>query len=55
MLVWDKSANRFADFGSNQEIAKAAKDGLDSDRQVPLCMLHLTFFMLEILVLFTKA
>ncbi|KAL6559046.1 DNA ligase (ATP) [Orobanche hederae] len=32
MLVWDKSANRFADFGSNQEIAKAAKDGLDSDR-----------------------
>ncbi|KAL3644155.1 hypothetical protein CASFOL_012087 [Castilleja foliolosa] len=34
MLVWDKSANRFADFGSNQEIAKAAKDGLDSDRQL---------------------
>ncbi|GFP84377.1 DNA ligase 4 [Phtheirospermum japonicum] len=33
MLVWDKSANRFADFGSNQEIAKAAKDGFDSDRQ----------------------
>ncbi|KAG6411422.1 hypothetical protein SASPL_129504 [Salvia splendens] len=34
MLVWDKSANRFAEFGSNQEIAKAAKDGLDSDRQL---------------------
>ncbi|XP_059637506.1 DNA ligase 4 [Cornus florida] len=34
MLVWDTSTNRFADFGSNQEIAKAAKEGLDSDRQV---------------------
>ncbi|KAJ7979399.1 DNA ligase [Quillaja saponaria] len=34
MLVWDKSLNRFAEFGSNQEIAKAAKDGLDSDRQL---------------------
>ncbi|XP_041996130.1 DNA ligase 4-like isoform X1 [Salvia splendens] len=34
MLVWDKSANRFAEFGSNQEIAKAAKDGLDTDRQL---------------------
>ncbi|XP_030535631.1 DNA ligase 4 isoform X2 [Rhodamnia argentea] len=34
MLVWDKSANRFAEFGSNQEIAKAARDGLDSDRQL---------------------
>lgn len=34
MLVWDKSANRFAEFGSNQEIAKAAKEGLDSDRQL---------------------
>ncbi|KAF7837964.1 DNA ligase 4 isoform X1 [Senna tora] len=33
MLVWDKSLNRFAEFGSNQEIAKAARDGLDSDRQ----------------------
>ncbi|KAK4265577.1 hypothetical protein QN277_026608 [Acacia crassicarpa] len=32
MLVWDKSLNRFAEFGSNQEIAKAARDGLDSDR-----------------------
>ncbi|KAJ9141313.1 hypothetical protein P3X46_031861 [Hevea brasiliensis] len=34
MLVWDSSLNRFAEFGSNQEIAKAAKDGLDSDRQL---------------------
>ncbi|XP_022149863.1 DNA ligase 4 isoform X2 [Momordica charantia] len=34
MLVWDKSLNRFAEFGSNQEIARAAKDGLDSDRQL---------------------
>ncbi|KAL1555222.1 DNA ligase (ATP) [Salvia divinorum] len=34
MLVWDKSSSRFAEFGSNQEIAKAAKDGLDSDRQL---------------------
>ncbi|XP_054805220.1 DNA ligase 4 [Prosopis cineraria] len=34
MLVWDKSSNRFAEFGSNQEIAKAARDGLDSDRQL---------------------
>lgn len=34
MLVWDTSSSRFAEFGSNQEIAKAARDGLDSDRQV---------------------
>lgn len=34
MLVWDTSLNRFAEFGSNQEIAKAARDGLDSDRQL---------------------
>lgn len=40
MLVWDKSTNRFAEFGSNQEIAKAARDGLDSDRQVPLCVIY---------------
>ncbi|KAG8376397.1 hypothetical protein BUALT_Bualt09G0059200 [Buddleja alternifolia] len=33
MLVWDTSENRFAEFGSNQEIAKAAKEGLNSDRQ----------------------
>ncbi|XWS28144.1 hypothetical protein CRYUN_Cryun25bG0040400 [Craigia yunnanensis] len=36
MLVWDSTLSRFSEFGSNQEIAKAAKDGLDSDRQV-LC------------------
>ncbi|XP_010273583.1 PREDICTED: DNA ligase 4 isoform X1 [Nelumbo nucifera] len=34
MLVWDTSTNRFAEFGSNQEIAKAAKEGLDSDQQL---------------------
>ncbi|XP_028079718.1 DNA ligase 4 isoform X2 [Camellia sinensis] len=34
MLVWDTSMNCFAEFGSNQEIAKAAKEGLDSDRQL---------------------
>ncbi|XP_038889085.1 DNA ligase 4 isoform X2 [Benincasa hispida] len=34
MLVWDKSLNRFAEFGSNQEIARAAKDGFDSNRQL---------------------
>lgn len=34
MLVWNTSTNRFAEFGSNQEIAKAAKEGLDSDRQL---------------------
>ncbi|KAB1996616.1 hypothetical protein ES319_D13G243400v1 [Gossypium barbadense] len=34
MLVWDSTLNQFAEFGSNQEIAKAEKDGLDSDRQV---------------------
>ncbi|KAF3452747.1 hypothetical protein FNV43_RR03180 [Rhamnella rubrinervis] len=34
MLVWDTSLSRFAEFGSNQEIAKAARDGLDSDRQL---------------------
>ncbi|KAK8515564.1 hypothetical protein V6N12_075601 [Hibiscus sabdariffa] len=33
MLVWDSTLNQFAEFGSNQEIAKAAKDGLNSDRQ----------------------
>ncbi|KAL6523689.1 DNA ligase (ATP) [Orobanche gracilis] len=40
MLVWDTSLNRFADFGSNQEIAKAARDGLDGDRQ--LCCILLS-------------
>ncbi|OMO77093.1 DNA ligase, ATP-dependent [Corchorus capsularis] len=34
MLVWDTTLSRFAEFGSNQEIAKAAREGLDSDRQV---------------------
>ncbi|KAL8096103.1 hypothetical protein AgCh_037168 [Apium graveolens] len=34
MLVWDTSLNRFAEFGSNQEIAKAAKEGLENDRQL---------------------
>ncbi|CAN1326568.1 DNA ligase 4 [Linum perenne] len=34
MLVWDSSLNRFADFGSNQEIAKAAKVGLDGHKQL---------------------
>ncbi|KAJ0984175.1 hypothetical protein J5N97_002531 [Dioscorea zingiberensis] len=34
MLVWDTSAQRFAEFGSNQEIAKAAREGLESDRQL---------------------
>ncbi|XP_044472398.1 DNA ligase 4 isoform X2 [Mangifera indica] len=34
MLVWDTSLSRFAEFGSNQEIANAARDGLDSDRQL---------------------
>ncbi|XP_020593800.1 DNA ligase 4 [Phalaenopsis equestris] len=34
MLVWDTSTNRFAEFGSNQEIAKAAMQGLQGDRQL---------------------
>ncbi|CAK9208587.1 unnamed protein product [Sphagnum troendelagicum] len=34
MLVWDRLTNRFAEFGSNQEIAKAAKDGLDTGQQL---------------------
>ncbi|KAL1217452.1 DNA ligase 4 [Cardamine amara subsp. amara] len=34
MLVWDTSLNRFAEFGSNQEIAKAAREGLDSYKQL---------------------
>lgn len=34
MLVWDTSTNHFADFGSNQEIAKAAREGLESERQL---------------------
>ncbi|KAL2481826.1 DNA ligase 4 [Abeliophyllum distichum] len=47
MLVWDTSSNRFAEFGSNQEIGsvitsyfsrhftpRQAKEGLDGDRQL---------------------
>ncbi|GMH13608.1 hypothetical protein Nepgr_015449 [Nepenthes gracilis] len=34
MLVWDTSTKRFAEFGSNQEIAKAAREGLDDHRQL---------------------
>ncbi|KAG1326863.1 DNA ligase 4 [Cocos nucifera] len=34
MLVWDTSTQCFAEFGSNQEIAKAAREGLESDRQL---------------------
>uniref|UniRef100_A0A1J3K4K0 DNA ligase n=1 Tax=Noccaea caerulescens TaxID=107243 RepID=A0A1J3K4K0_NOCCA len=34
MLVWDTSLNRFAEFGSNQEIAKAAREGLESHKQL---------------------
>ncbi|KAF0894154.1 hypothetical protein E2562_034886 [Oryza meyeriana var. granulata] len=34
MLVWDTVLNRFAEFGSNQEIAKAAKEGLETGRQL---------------------
>ncbi|XP_076956383.1 DNA ligase 4-like [Bidens hawaiensis] len=34
MLVWDTANDRFAEFGSNQEIAKAAKEGLASERQL---------------------
>ncbi|XP_073003706.1 putative DNA ligase 4 [Typha latifolia] len=34
MLVWDRSTNHFAEFGSNQEIAKAAREGLETDRQL---------------------
>ncbi|XP_048530377.1 putative DNA ligase 4 isoform X2 [Triticum urartu] len=34
MLVWDTALNRFAEFGSNQEIAKAASEGLETNRQL---------------------
>ncbi|XP_059460885.1 DNA ligase 4-like [Corylus avellana] len=47
MLVWDTSLNRFAEFGSNQEIAKAAKDGLDSDRQL-CCILSVPDFKVQV-------
>ncbi|WMV37124.1 hypothetical protein MTR67_030509 [Solanum verrucosum] len=44
MLVWDASINRFAEFGSNQEIAKAAREGLDSDRQLCCILFVSTMF-----------
>lgn len=34
MLVWDKGTNRFADFGTNQEIAKSAREGLETNQQL---------------------
>ncbi|KAK9735960.1 hypothetical protein RND81_04G241200 [Saponaria officinalis] len=34
MLVWDTGSNRFADFGTIQEVAKAAKEGLDIDKKL---------------------
>ncbi|XP_047149361.1 DNA ligase 4 isoform X1 [Vigna umbellata] len=44
MLVWDTSSKRFAEFGSNQEIAKAARDGLDSDRQLCYVAFDILYF-----------
>ncbi|XP_047258339.1 DNA ligase 4 isoform X1 [Capsicum annuum] len=44
MLVWDASINRFAEFGSNQEIAKAAREGLDSDRQLCYVAFDILYF-----------
>ncbi|KAL3684731.1 hypothetical protein R1sor_002753 [Riccia sorocarpa] len=35
MLVYDRSTKRFADFGTNREAAKAAKEGLESSQQYP--------------------
>ncbi|KAG5564973.1 hypothetical protein RHGRI_000996 [Rhododendron griersonianum] len=51
MLVWDATMNRFAEFGSNQEIAKIAKEGFDTDRQL-CCILSLiiVFFRIELLL-----
>jgi len=43
MLVWDTVLNRFAEFGSNQEIAKAAREGLEADRQVIFTILFHMF------------
>ncbi|KAG0587124.1 hypothetical protein KC19_2G142100 [Ceratodon purpureus] len=34
MLVWDRVAKKFAEFGSNREVAKAGKDGLDTGLQM---------------------
>ncbi|XP_019417212.1 PREDICTED: DNA ligase 4 isoform X1 [Lupinus angustifolius] len=44
MLVWDTFSNRFAEFGSNQEIAKAARDGLDGDRQLCYVAFDILYF-----------
>lgn len=44
MLVWDTSLNRFAEFGSNQEIAKAARDGLESNRQLCYVAFDILYF-----------
>ncbi|TKY72770.1 DNA ligase 4 [Spatholobus suberectus] len=44
MLVWDTSLKRFAEFGSNQEIAKAARDGLDSDKQLCYVAFDILYF-----------
>ncbi|KAJ6846948.1 DNA ligase 4 [Iris pallida] len=44
MLVWDTSTNRFAEFGSNQEIAKAAREGLESDRQLCYVAFDILYF-----------
>ncbi|KAL6843747.1 hypothetical protein ACP4OV_026318 [Aristida adscensionis] len=48
MLVWDTALNRFAEFGSNQEIAKAAKEGLETDRQF-CCYTNFTYVAFDIL------
>ncbi|MCO5598394.1 hypothetical protein L7F22_052489 [Adiantum nelumboides] len=34
MMVWNKITNKFAEFGSNQGAARAAKDGLETDEQL---------------------
>ncbi|KAL2925919.1 DNA ligase 4 [Bienertia sinuspersici] len=34
MMVWDSSLKKFAKFGSNQETAKDAREGIDGDRQL---------------------
>ncbi|KAF6173895.1 hypothetical protein GIB67_039846 [Kingdonia uniflora] len=54
MLVWDTSNNRFADFGSNQEIAKAAREGLDSDRQL-CCILWVILIFQKVVYAFSKS
>lgn len=34
MLVWNRLTNRFEEFGSNQEVAKAAREGLETEQQL---------------------